>query len=60
MENWKPLLEQALAKQYPGATIEWRGDDPTLVVPDALIGQAAEIAEFVTALWEAWGGEVAK
>lgn len=58
MKNWKRLLEKALAKEYPGTTIKWNGDDPTLVVPDELESKANEIVEFTTALWEAWGGEV--
>lgn len=56
MENWKPLLEKALAKEYPGATIKWIEDEPTLVVPDELENKANEIIEFVTALWKSWGG----
>jgi len=58
MKNWKVLIEKALAKEYKGATIEWNGDDPTLVIADELENKASEIVEYVTALWSAWGGEV--
>jgi hypothetical protein len=58
MNNWKSLLEQALAEQYPGVYIKWNGDDPTLVIPDELENKALEIVECVTALWSAEGGEV--
>ncbi len=58
MESWKPLLEKALAKEYPGTAIKWNGDDPMLIVPDELEAKENEIIEYVTALWEAWGGEM--
>lgn len=58
MDSWKRMLGKALAKEYPGTTIEWNGDDPTLVVPDELESKANEIVEYTTALWKAWGGEV--
>lgn len=58
MSGWKPLLEKALAKEYPGAKIKWSGDDPTLVIPDELTAKAPEIVEYVTDLWQSWGGEV--
>ena len=57
MKNWKPLLEKALAKEYPGATIKWDGDHPKIVVPDELKNETTEIIEYTTALWEAWGGD---
>ena len=56
MENWKPLLEKALAEEYPGTTIHWNGEDPALVIPDALEKKTNKIVEFAAALWEAWGG----
>jgi hypothetical protein len=58
MENWKPLLGEALSKKYPGARLEWSGDDPTLIIPDPLIEQQTEIIQFACDLWSAWGGEV--
>ena len=57
MENWKHWLETALAKEYPGITIKWDGDDPALVIPDELENKTTEIIEYTSALWEAWGGE---
>ncbi len=57
MNNWKPLLEKALAKEYPGVTIKWNGDDPVLAIPDELESKANEIIEFTIMLWEAWGGD---
>jgi hypothetical protein len=58
MKNWKALLEKALAKEYKGTTIKWNGDNPTLVIPDALENKASKIVEYATDLWCAWGGEV--
>ena len=57
-EKWKSGMEQAIAQKYPGATIKWDGDNPTLVVPDELENQAREIKLYFTALWKYWGGEV--
>jgi hypothetical protein len=59
MNNWKPLLEESLANKYPGTTVKWNGNDPTLVIPDDLNDKAPEIVEFATDLWTSWGGEVA-
>ena len=58
MNNWKALLENAISKEYEGATLKWDGDAPTLVIPDELENKAPEIVEYVTALWSAWGGEI--
>jgi hypothetical protein len=58
MNNWKPLLEKALANKCPGTTVKWNGNDPTLVIPDDLNDKAPEIGEFTTDLWTSWGGEV--
>jgi hypothetical protein len=50
MSNWKKELEQIVSAEYPGTTIKWNGDDPTLVIPDELENKAIEIVEYVTAL----------
>jgi hypothetical protein len=57
-KKWKSQIEAAVADEYPGTTIKWDGDNPTLVVPDELESKANEIVEYVTAVWSAWGGEV--
>ena len=58
MADWKSGMERAIAQKYPGTTVRWDGDNPTLVVPDELENQAREIALFFTALWKYRGGEV--
>ena len=58
MKNWKRVLEDALANEYPGTAIKWNGGDPILVIPDEFINKADEIVKFATKLWEAWGGSV--
>ena len=57
-KKWKSQIEKAVADEYPGTTIKWDGDNPTLVVPDELESKANEIVKFVTAVWSALGGEV--
>jgi hypothetical protein len=59
-KKWKALLETALAAEYPGTTIKWDGDDPTLVVPDELESKVHEIVEYATAVVRRClgGGEV--
>jgi hypothetical protein len=57
-KNWKSEIQKAVAGEYPGVSIKWSGDDPTLVIPDELENKASEIVEYVTALWMFWGGEV--
>ena len=57
MENWKPLLEQAVAKAYPGVTTEWDGNVPVLIIPDELKDRSRQITDYATALWTSWGSE---
>lgn len=57
-KKWKSRIENAIADEYPGTTIKWDGDNPTLVVPDEFESRANEIVEYVTAVWSSLGGEV--
>ena len=57
-ENWKSAMEQAISQKYPGTTVRWGGNNPTLVVPDELENQAREITVYFTAIWGHLGGEV--
>ena len=57
-KKWKSQIETAVADEYPDTKIKWDGDNPTLVVPDALESKANEIVEYVTAVWSELGGEV--
>lgn len=57
-KKWKCQIENAVASKYPGTTIKWNGDDPTLVIPDELENKANEIVEYTTTIWASFGGEV--
>jgi hypothetical protein len=56
--GYQQNVESAIAASYPGVTIRWDGDNPTLVIPDELIAQAADIAASVQALYKYRGGKV--
>lgn len=56
--SWKSYIEEVVADEYPGVKIKWKGDNPTLIIPDELENNAPEIVEYTIAVWKLLGGEV--
>jgi len=54
----KKEFEKIISDEYPGVSIEWHRDNPTLVIPDRLESESEKIVKYFSAVWSNAGGEV--
>lgn len=38
MKGWRKEFESQLKDNFPGMSVKWHGNAPTLVIPDNLVG----------------------
>jgi hypothetical protein len=54
----KQHIEMMMSHYYPGVTIRWNGNNPTLVIPDNLVSKKDEIIQTAEACWRVKNGKV--
>lgn len=55
MAKWKKLFEDGIGREFPGVSVKWNGENPTLVVPDNRKRQKRAIVAFSVVLAEELG-----